>query len=70
VNYNTINMIVTTYFLAYGIAGLFLFPLPDRYGCKSTMAVFGSLHLLSQILITYVPNYSVRLVAFGIMGCC
>ena len=70
VDQNTVSMIVTCYFLAYGFAGFFLFPLPDKLGCKKTMAVFGALHLTSQFIIIFVPIYTVRLVGFAMMGFC
>ena len=44
---STINYIVTAYFVAYGCAGLMLFPLPDKWGCKKTMMVFGTLHVIA-----------------------
>jgi len=70
VDQNKVSMIVTCYFLAYGFAGLFLFPLPDKLGCKKTMAVFAALHLFSQFIIIFVPVYTVRLVGFAMMGFC
>ncbi len=42
---NTINYIVTAYFICYGIAGFILFPLPDKWGCRKIMMVFGSIHV-------------------------
>ena len=61
---------VTSYFLAYGLAGLFLFSLPDKWGRWKTMAVFGTIHVASQFTIMLVPVYSVRLACFAVMGLC
>jgi MFS family permease len=61
---------IMAYFVSYGVAGLMLFPLPDRWGSKKTMSIFGSVHVLSQFLILLIPDYTVRLVSFGIMGLC
>lgn len=66
----TINYIVTAYFIGYSVAGLFMFALPDRLGSRKTMAIFGSLHLAGQFMIIFVPNYTVRLIGFAIMGSC
>ena len=70
VDRSTINYMVTAYFVAYGFAGLFLFPLPDRWGRKKTMTVFGTIHVIAQFTIVLVPLYSVRFVCFAIMGAC
>jgi len=37
VDRNTINYIVTAYFIAYGIGGIILFKVPDKWGCRKTM---------------------------------
>jgi MFS family permease len=65
-----INLMIMAYFLCYGFAGLMLFPLPDQWGSKKTMSIFGSLHVLSQFSLLFIPDYTVRLVSFGIMGLC
>ena len=67
---STINYMVTSYFLAYGLAGLFLFSLPDKWGRWKTMAVFGTIHVACQFTILLVPIYSVRMLAFACMGAC
>ena len=67
---STINYMVTSYFLAYGLAGLFLFSLPDKWGRWKTMAVFGTIHVICQFTILLVPIYSVRTLAFAGMGAC
>ena len=70
VSRTTINFMVTAYFIAYSVAGIFMFAVPDQWGSKKVMAVFGTLHLFAQYAIIFVPNYTVRLLGFGIMGAC
>jgi MFS family permease len=70
VDRSTINYMVTAYFVAYGFAGLFLFSLPDRCGRKKTITIFGTVHILAQFTILFVPLYSVRFVCYGVMGAC
>ena len=65
-----INYIVTAYFIAYSVAGLFMFAVPDQWGSKKTMAVFGTLHCLAQFTIIFVPDYTVRLLGYAMMGVC
>lgn len=42
-----INYMEVAYFVSYGCAGLFLFPVPDRLGCKKTVMIFGTLHCMA-----------------------
>jgi len=65
-----INYMVMAYSAAYGLAGLCLFPLPDRWGSKKTMAVFGSIHFAAQLILLLVPSYTFRLLGFLLMGLC
>jgi MFS family permease len=65
-----INHIISAYFMAFGISGLFLFKLPDKYGCRKTMVIFGGLHMLAQFTMLLVPIYEVRLLAMAMMGVC
>jgi MFS family permease len=65
-----INYIVTAYMIAYGFSGIFLFPLPDRLGYKKTMAIFGTIHLLAQYCILFIPTYEARFIGFAVMGIC
>jgi len=66
----TINYIVSAYFICYTVAGLLFFTIPDKIGVKKSMALFGTLHCLIQFIIILVPDYTVRLVSYGIMGAC
>jgi len=65
-----INAIVTGYVIAYGLAGLLLYELPDKWGRKRTIMFFGSIHTACQFLIIFVPNYYVRFFGFALMGSC
>jgi MFS family permease len=65
-----INYMIMAYFMAYGLAGLILFSLPDRWGSKKTMLLFGSVHLLSQVSLLMIPDYTYRLISLSIMGLC
>ena len=65
-----INAIVTGYFIAYGLAGLLLYELPDKWGRKKTIMFFGSVHTACQFVIIFVPNYYVRFGTFALMGAC
>ena len=52
-----ISLMVTAYFIGFGMAGAFFFRLPDKWGRKKTMVVFGSIHILAQCVITFVPVF-------------
>ena len=65
---STINLLSMAYFLAVGVTGLLLFTLPDRWGCRKTLAVFGTLSSLAQFMILFVPNYYARLAGLVVMG--
>ncbi len=67
---SAINLMVTAYVVGFGLAGALFFTLPDKWGRKKTMAVFGSIHILSQCLITFVPVFSIRVIGFFVMGAC
>jgi MFS family permease len=54
----------------YGVAGLLFFPLPDRWGRKKTMMVFGTLSIVSSFMILFCPDYYIRIFGFGVMGAC
>ena len=56
VDRTTINWIGTVHFIAFGFAGLILWKLPDKLGCRTTMTII------------LVPSYWVRLIAFAVMG--
>lgn len=63
-----INFIMTVYFLSYALAGLILFTLPDKWGCRKTILIFGTLHIIAQFIILFVPNYTIRLTMYAVMG--
>ena len=65
-----INLMVTAYVIGFGTAGLLFFRLPDKWGRKKTMGVFGTIHILSQCVITFLPSFPVRMCGFLVMGAC
>lgn len=44
---SVINYMITAYFVAYGFAGLLLFPIPDKVGSRQTLWWFGTAHLVA-----------------------
>ena len=52
------------------LSGIIFSHVPDKWGYKKTIKIFGTANLLAQIVILCVPNFSVRLLCFGIMGIC
>ena len=42
-----INLMVTAYVIGFGAAGFLFFRLPDQWGRKKTMFVFGTIHMLA-----------------------
>lgn len=67
---SVINYMVTAYFVAYGFAGLLLFPLPDRLGSKKTMLFFGTAHVVAQFSILFVTGFYMRVVMMALLGLC
>jgi hypothetical protein len=68
VDRTTINWMVTIHYIAFGIGGFFLWWVPDKYGCRSTFSLFGTIHLIALWIMILVPNYWVRFSMFGVMG--
>ena len=68
-NMVTINFMVSARYIAFGIAGLTMFALPDRFGRKWVLAITSLVMVLASLLMIFVPSYEARLVAFIIFGC-
>jgi len=66
----TINWIVTVYYIAFGLAGLLMWKLPDKLGNRTTFKIFGTIHVIVWWLMLLIPNYWIRLGAFAVMGFC
>jgi MFS family permease len=66
----SIQWIVTIYYVAFGLGGLLLWPLPDKWGRKYTLAFFGFFHLICQWVMLLIPSYWVRFGTFAVMGFC
>lgn len=41
-----ITLMVTAYVIAFGVAGILLFRLPDKWGRYKTQAIFGTIHVV------------------------
>ena len=63
-----INYMIQAMFLAAAIQGILLFKVPDMWGSRKSMIVFGLLSFSSQFVILLVPNFQIRIVAFFILG--
>lgn len=61
---------MTAYFVAFGVAGMLFFKLPDKWGRRKTQAIFGTIHLSMQLTIIFIPDFTVRLICYGVMGAC
>ena len=63
------NSMISAKYVAYGIAGLLLFAMPDRYGRKFTMVLNFAVHLAAQYLILFDSEYWARatgLILYGV----
>ena len=67
-NMVAINFMVSARYIAYGVAGLFLFAMPDKYGRKWTIAITSAIMIVAQFLMIFVPTYEARLVGFIFFG--
>ena len=70
VDRTTINWMVTIHFITFGLGGALCWRMPDKLGPRNTFKIFGSLHILCHWIILMVPNYYMRMFAFGFMGFC
>ena len=64
----TIAMMCTVYYVAFGIGGLFNFPVPDLIGRKKAMLLYGAISLGAQLTMLFSNSYWVRLVCFVVIG--
>ena len=67
-NMVAINFMVSARYIAYGIAGLTLFAMPDRFGRKWVIVITSTIMVLAQLLMIFVPTYEARLIAFILFG--
>ena len=65
-----INSMISLHYIAFGVAGLLLFSMPDRLGRKPTMLINFGLHLVAYYLLVFVPTYIARLAGFLLYGLC
>lgn len=66
----SIQWMVFYYYIAYGIAGFLMWPIPDKTGRRFTFAFFGFFHIAAQWVMLLVPNYWVRMGCFIVFGAC
>ena len=62
------NSMISAKYVMYGVAGLLFFAMPDRFGRKSTMMFWMTVHLAAQILLLIEPNYWARFAGLVIYG--
>lgn len=63
-----INYMLNATFLALVCQGILFARIPDRWGNRKTMLVFGSINLFAQFMCLLNPNYHIRIFAFFIIG--
>ena len=60
---------ITFMYAAFGVAGILLFAMPDRYGRKFTMVLNYAVHLAAQYLILFNSDFwarSLGLILYGV----
>ena len=63
------NSMISAQYIAFGIAGILLFAMPDRYGRKFTMVLNFAVHLAAQYLILFDSDFwarSLGLILYGV----
>lgn len=63
-----LNLIYISYFIGFGLGGLLSFPIMDRISRRRANLIFGSVHVLAQVIIIFVPYYSARMIGYTLMG--
>ena len=62
------NSMISYQYVAYGIAGVLLFAMPDRYGRKFTMVLNYGVHVAAQYLILFESAFWARLLGIVLFG--
>ena len=62
------NSMISFMYVAFGVAGILLFAMPDRRGRKFTMVLFYAIHLAAQYLILFYPDFWARLLGLVLYG--
>ena len=62
------NSMISFMYVAFGVAGILLFAMPDRYGRKFSMVLNYAIHLAAQYLILFYPNFLARLLGLVLYG--
>mmetsp|Transcript_10805 Transcript_10805/g.14541 ORF Transcript_10805/g.14541 Transcript_10805/m.14541 type:complete len:115 (+) Transcript_10805:500-844(+) len=61
---------VSARYIAYGVAGLLLFSVPDKFGRKWTLFVNFLIQVVAAFTMILVPTYEARLISFIFFGLC
>jgi MFS family permease len=67
-NKDIVGSMLLCYGLCAGIFGVFLFPVPERWGRVKSMRIFGGVNVLAQFLVILVPNYYTRIIGYCMLG--
>jgi len=62
------NFMISLRLIAYGLAGILFFWVPDRYGRRPTLLINWAANLLAQYIMIFVPTYEARLIGFILQG--
>lgn len=69
-NPNKYMLIPMAYFICAGLSGLVLSAYVDRLGRRRAILLFQGLASFAHVMITFVPDYTTRLVGFALLGAC
>ena len=56
------------YSICYSLGGVFFFTIPDKVGRLPSFKLFSTMSLLAQIIITLVPVFWFKLIAYLVFG--
>ena len=62
------NTMISSHYIAFGVAGLLFFSMPDSLGRKTSMVLNLSIHLAAQYMILFVPLYWARFLGLVLFG--
>ena len=68
VSQSSIYALYVSYFIAFGLGGFLSFPIMDKISRRQAFFIFGTLHILAQVMIIFLPFYWARFVGFTLMG--
>ena len=59
---------MSAHYIAFGISGMLLFSMAERYGRKFSVLVNYAVYVAAGYLILFVPTYMARLTGFTLYG--